>query len=155
MKITGRIKELIITAGGENVAPVLIEDPLKTICPIISNVMVVGDARKYLAALISLKVDVDNSAGMNTPTKNLTSTVKQFLHDQLGISDVSTTDEAMKNEKIIKYIQTKIDENNELTISRAQNIRKFRLIPIDFSMEGDELTPTLKLKRRVVVEKYK
>lgn len=155
VKITGRIKELIVTAGGENVAPVLIEDSLKDICPIISNVMVVGDQKKYLSALITLKVEVDNSTGMNTPTKELTSVVKSFLSEELGVKDVTTVDEAMKNEKITAYIQSKIDENNKQVISRAQNVRKWRLIPVDFSLEGNELTPTLKLKRRIVVDKYK
>jgi long-chain-fatty-acid--CoA ligase ACSBG len=154
VRITGRIKELIITAGGENVAPVLIEDSLKSICPIISNVMVIGDDKKYLSALITFKVDVDNSTGMNTPTKNLTPIVKKFLVEELGVKDVNTSEEATKNEAIMKYLQEKIDENNKIAISRAQHIRKFRVIPTDFSMESDELTPTLKLKRRVVLEKY-
>lgn len=154
VKITGRIKELIITAGGENVAPVLIEDSLKNICPIINNVMVVGDDKKYLSALITFKVDVDMSTGMNTPTKNLTSNVKKFLAEELNVTGVNTTEEAMKNETIMKYLQEKIDENNKKAISRAQHVRKFRVLPTDFSLEGDELTPTLKLKRRVVVEKY-
>lgn len=155
VRITGRIKELIITAGGENIAPVLIEDALKDICPIISNVVVVGDDRKYLAALITFKVDVDMTTGMNTPTKNLTPTVKRFLDEELGIQDVNTTDEAIANEKIMKYIQQKIDENNANAISRANSIRKFKILSTDFSLEGDELTPTLKLKRKVVNEKYR
>lgn len=154
IKITGRIKELIITAGGENVAPVIIEDSLKSICPIINNVMVIGDDKKYLSALITLKVDVDNSTGLNTPTKNLTSAVKAFLKSELGITDVNTTDEAIENSKIMKYLESKIQENNHISISRAQHLRKFNVLPTDFSLEGGELTPTLKLKRRVVMEKY-
>ena len=155
VKITGRIKELIITAGGENVAPVLIEDALKNLCPIISNVMIVGDAQKFLGALISLKVDVDMTTGMNTPTRTLTTSVRNFLRNNLEIKDITTTDEAIKNDIVIRYIQSKIDESNKTTISRAQNIRKFKLLPVDFSIEGGELTPTLKLKRKVVLDKYK
>lgn len=117
--------------------------------------MVIGDDKKYLSALITFKVDVDMTTGMNTPTKSLTMTVRNFLRDNLGVTDVSTTDEAAKNEKVIKYLKSKIDENNENSISRAQHIRKFRVLPTDFSLEGDELTPTLKLKRRVVLEKNK
>jgi long-chain-fatty-acid--CoA ligase ACSBG len=154
IRITGRIKELIITAGGENVAPVLIEDSLKDICPIISNVMVVGDDKKYLTALVTFKVDVDNSKGMNTPTKNLTPAVIRFLEDELKVTGVTTTDEAMKNETILKYLEQKIEDNNKISISRAQHLRKFRILPTDFSMEGEELTPTLKLKRSVVSQKY-
>jgi long-chain-fatty-acid--CoA ligase ACSBG len=68
--ITGRIKELIITAGGENVAPVVIEDNFKDACPPCSNIMVIGENQKFLAALISFKVDVDPSKG--TVSRNLT-----------------------------------------------------------------------------------
>lgn len=154
VRITGRIKELIVTAGGENVAPVLIEDSLKDICPIISNVMVIGDDRKYLSALITFKVEVDNSEGLNTPTKELTPNVRTFLKTELGIKGIKTTDEAIANEEINKYIQKKIEENNKISISRAQYLRKYTLLPTDFSIEGGELTPTLKLKRNIAHQKY-
>jgi long-chain-fatty-acid--CoA ligase ACSBG len=154
IRITGRIKELIITAGGENVAPVLIEDSFKNHCPIVSNIMVIGDDKKYLSALITFKVDIDMSAGMGTPTKNLTITVKNFLEEELKVTGVNTTDEAAHNETIIKYLEKMIEENNTRSISRAQHVRKFRCLDTDFSIEGDELTPTMKLRRKVVVEKY-
>lgn len=70
LKITGRIKELIITAGGENISPVNIEDTVKEACPIISNIMIVGDDKRFLAALITLKVEVDMATGI--PSKSLT-----------------------------------------------------------------------------------
>ena len=155
VRITGRIKELIITAGGENVAPVLIEDSLKSICPIINNVMVIGDDRKYLSALITFKVEVDMTKGMGTPTTQLTSPVKAFLKEELGITGVKTTEEAVQNEKIMNYLDQKVKENNEIAISRAQHIRKFRVLANDFSLEGGELTPTLKLRRKIAYEKYK
>ena len=117
--------------------------------------MVVGDDRKFLTAIITLKVDVDNSQGMNTPTHNLTEVVKRFLKDELKITDVNTTEEAATHKELLKYLQKKVNDNNELQISRAQYIRRFKLIPDDFSMEGEELTPTLKLKRKVVHQKYK
>ena len=63
MRITGRIKELIITAGGENVAPVPIEDNFKAVCPPCSNIMVVGEGQRFMAALITFKVDVDPKSG--------------------------------------------------------------------------------------------
>ena len=63
MKITGRIKELIITAGGENVAPVLIEDAVKGAMVAVSNCMVIGDRRKYLSMLITLKSEMDKETG--------------------------------------------------------------------------------------------
>lgn len=154
VRVTGRIKELIITAGGENVAPVLIEDTLKDLCPIISNVMVIGDDKKYLSALITFKVEVDNSKGLNTPTKELAPNVLTFLADQLDLHDIKTTDEAINNDKIKEYIQSQIEETNKRAISRAQHIRKHMFLATDFSMEGGELTPTLKLKRNVAVQKY-
>jgi long-chain-fatty-acid--CoA ligase ACSBG len=70
LKITGRIKELIITAGGENVAPVPIEDNFKDAAPYVSNVMVIGDDKRFLSALVTFKVDVDPKTAI--PSKNLT-----------------------------------------------------------------------------------
>lgn len=64
--ISGRIKELIITAGGENIPPILIEDTFKHLCPPVSNIMVIGDYRKYLSALITFKVNIDLATGAPT-----------------------------------------------------------------------------------------
>lgn len=75
--ITGRIKELIITAGGENVAPVIIEDHFKDICPPCSNIMVIGENQKFLSAFITFKVDVDPVKGI--PSRNLTNEAKNFF----------------------------------------------------------------------------
>ena len=116
--------------------------------------MVVGDYRKFLTAIITLKVDVDMSVGMGKPTRNLTEVVKKFLKDELNITDVNTTEEAATHKELLKYLQKKVNDNNDLQISRAQYIRKFKLIHDDFSMDGDDLTPTLKLKRKVVQQKY-
>ena len=66
LHITGRIKELIITAGGENVAPVPIEEKLKELCPILSNVVLIGDDRKFISALLTLKVDMDIVSGASS-----------------------------------------------------------------------------------------
>ena len=74
LKITGRIKELIITAGGENVAPVPIEDNFKLACPACSNIMLVGENQRFMAALITFKVDIDMLTGL--PSKNLLSETK-------------------------------------------------------------------------------
>ena len=99
--ITGRIKELIITTGGENIAPVIIEDTIKTFCNAISNIMVVGENQRYLAALITLKTDMDLATG--TPTKNLTLEARAVFKQTLGL-DLKTTDEAIANESVQKYI---------------------------------------------------
>ncbi len=70
LKITGRIKELIIGAGGENIAPVPIEDNFKSFCPPCSNIMVVGEMQRFMACLITFKVDIDMMTGL--PSKQLT-----------------------------------------------------------------------------------
>ena len=77
LKITGRIKEIIIGAGGENIAPVPIEDNFKELCPPCSNIMIVGEQQRFMAALITLKVDVDPATGQ--PSKNLTPQCSQFF----------------------------------------------------------------------------
>lgn len=82
LQITGRIKELIITAGGENIAPVPIEDSFKALFAACSNIMVVGENQRFMAALITLKVDVDNKTGL--PSKNLTAEAAAYLQKETG-----------------------------------------------------------------------
>jgi long-chain-fatty-acid--CoA ligase ACSBG len=149
--ITGRIKELIITAGGENVAPVIIEDIFKENCPPCSNIMVIGENQKYLAALITFKVDIDPIKGI--PSKNLTPEAKNFFKSHLNVN-LKTSDEAVTNDKVQKFISECIDKTNSKAVSRAANIRKWKLLSEDFSISGGELTPTLKLKRKVTEKKY-
>ena len=81
--ITGRIKELIITAGGENIAPLIIEDFFREFCPPCANIMVIGENQKFLAAFITFKVDVDMARGI--PSNNLTIEAKNFFKNQLGV----------------------------------------------------------------------
>jgi long-chain-fatty-acid--CoA ligase ACSBG len=101
LRITGRIKELIITAGGENVAPVPIEETFKQICPACSNIMLVGENQRFMGALITLKVDIDMTSGL--PSKNLTQEAKEFLKNEAGV-DVKSSEEAIKNQKVIELI---------------------------------------------------
>lgn len=105
-----------------------------------------------MAAIITLKVDIDPVTGI--PSKNLTNDVKTRLKNELNV-DAKTTEEAMTNEKVLKYIQECIDKTNSKAVSRAAHVRKWKLIPTDFSLPGGELTPTLKLKRKVTENKYK
>jgi long-chain-fatty-acid--CoA ligase ACSBG len=79
LRITGRIKELIVTAGGENVAPVPIEDNFKQACPACSNIMLVGENRRFMSALITFKVDIDMTTGL--PSDNLTSDAIAFFKE--------------------------------------------------------------------------
>ena len=149
MYITGRIKELIITAGGENVPPVLIEDELKRAMPALSNAMVIGDKRKFLTVLLCLKVEVDAD---NIPTNKLTGTALEVSKEIK--SSATTTLEAMNDEKWQRYFDEGVKAANEKATSRAQRVGKWALLPTDFSEKGGELTPTLKLKRPVAAEKY-
>ncbi len=141
--ITGRLKELIVTAGGENVAPLPIEEYFKELCKIVSNVIVLGDDRKYLSALITLKTDTEG---------NLQKEVLDYLKE-VG-STATTILEAINCDKIKFYIQKSIDEVNKKAISRAQLIRKWTILPNEFSIDSGELTPTMKIKRKFVSQKY-
>ena len=151
MKITGRIKELIITAGGENVPPVLIENEMKAAMNAISNCMVIGDKRKFLTILISLKTDVDKDTGI--PNDKLGADSLNVCK-QIG-SSAKTVAEAKADPKWKKYIEDGIKVANSKTTSNAQIVQKYELLPTDFSEKGGELTPTLKLKRNVAADKYK
>ena len=151
LKITGRIKELIITAGGENIAPVPVEDTFKEFCLPCSNIMMVGEMQRFMGALITFKVDVDLKSGL--PSRNLTPETVAFFKKELGL-DLKTSDETVSNPKVNAYVQKCIELTNGKSVSRASHIRKFKIIAEDFSIPGGELTPTLKLKRNVTAKKY-
>jgi len=152
LKITGRIKELIITAGGENVAPVPIEDLFKAECPACSNIMLVGEQQRFMAALITFKVGVDMKTNM--PSNELLEEAQAYFKDKLGLT-LKTSDEACSNQKVLEHVQECINQTNTKVVSRAAHVKKFELIATDFSMPGGELTPTMKLKRKVTETKHK
>lgn len=152
LKITGRIKELIITAGGENIAPVPIEDNFKLECPACSNIMMIGENERFMAALITFKVDIDMAKG-GVPSKNLDPLAVQYFKDTLGL-DLKTSDEACTNEQVIDHVQKCVDATNKKSVSKAAYIKKFKLISMDFSQQGGELTPTMKLMRKVTEKKF-
>ena len=133
--ITDRKKDLIVTAGGMNIAPQNIENMLKA-DPFISQVMVHGDRRPYPVALITLNADE----------------LAKFAREQ----GVLTSDPAalVKHPKIVERVSRTVEEKNTNLQSYAK-IKKFAILPGDFTPEGGELTPTLKVKRKVVAEKYK
>ena len=150
LKITGRIKELIITAGGENVPPVLIEDSILEELPCISNAMLIGDRRKFLSCLLTLKVDVD--ADTLEPTNKLASAAVDWCKE-IG-SKAKTVEEAIADPAVKKALQGAIDRVNTNATSNAQRVQKWDIVPVDFSVPGGELGPTLKLKRHYVLKKY-
>lgn len=147
-RITGRIKELIITAGGENIAPVLLEDEIKRQIPAISNVMIIGDRRKFLSALITLRCDL-NEDGL--PQSYLTGDSKR-LGAEMN-SPATTWEEAKACAVWKKHIDDGIKRANANAISNAQKISKWTIVA-EFTEKGGELTPTLKLKRSVAAKKY-
>ena len=149
MTITGRIKELLITAGGENIPPVLIENEVKKEIPFISNAMLIGDKKKYLVMLLTLKYNTDkNGLIINEINEQYRPLLKE-----LG-SHVKTYEDFVKDKALMGFVQKGIDAANSRATSRAQEIRKWKIIPGDFSVDGGELTPTLKLKRKSAYEKY-
>jgi long-chain-fatty-acid--CoA ligase ACSBG len=147
--ITGRIKELIITAGGENIPPVLIEEQLKLAMPALSNAMVIGDKRKFLTVLFCVHVEVDEEG---TPSNKLTTHALDTCKE-IG-STATTTDEAREDPKWQAYFDEGLKKANAQATSRAHNVGKSTLLSTDFSEIGGELTPTLKLKRSVTHDKY-
>lgn len=113
--------------------------------------MLIGENQRFMAALITFKVDIDMSTG--TPSNQLVPEVVQYFQEKVGVS-VKTSDEACSNKKILEHIQKCVDETNKKLVSKAAHIKKFKLIPVDFSIPGGELTPTMKLKRKVTEKKY-
>ncbi|NXC02378.1 ACBG2 ligase, partial [Orthonyx spaldingii] len=150
--ITGRIKELIITAGGENVPPVPIEDAVKNAVPIISNAMLVGDKAKFLAMLLTLKCVVDAETG--EPGDELAPEALEFCQ-KLGSKATKVSEIiSSKDKAVYAAIQKGISAVNEGAVSNAQKVQKWVLLEKDFSLFGGELGPTMKLKRPVVAQKY-
>ncbi|MCS6710488.1 AMP-binding protein [Brachybacterium sp. EF45031] len=134
LRITGRSKELIVTAGGKNVSPAQLEDQLRA-HPLVGQCMVVGDQRPFVAAIVTLDPEM-------LPT---------WLSNRgLPAMDVA---QAAHDEKVIAAVQEAVDAANT-SVSRAESIRKFVIIEDDFTEENGYLTPSMKLKRNVVVKDY-
>jgi len=134
LSITGRKKEIIVTSAGKNVAPAVLEDRMRS-SALISQVMVVGDAQPFIAALVTLDADAIG------PWKEA-----RDLQDASGV-------ELASNPALISEVQAAIDYANK-AVSKAEAIKTFRILDEDLSIEGGELTPTLKVKRSVVASKY-
>jgi long-chain acyl-CoA synthetase len=135
LTITDRKKDLIVTAGGMNIAPQNIENLLKA-DPFISQVMVYGDRRPYPVALITVNPDE----------------LSKFAREQ----GILTNDAAVvvKHPKVVERVGRTVEEKNTQLQSYAK-IKRFTVLAIDFTLDGGELTPTLKVKRKVVSQKYK
>lgn len=135
LTIVGRKKEIIVTAGGKNVAPALLEDRLRA-HPLISQAMAVGDAQPFIAALIT----IDPEAFPGWKQRN-------------GKDASATVGDLAEDPDLVAEIDLAVKEANQ-AVSHAESIRKFRILPVDFTEDTGELTPTLKVKRKVVAEKF-
>ncbi|MFZ2631900.1 MAG: long-chain fatty acid--CoA ligase [Desulfosalsimonadaceae bacterium] len=134
LRITGRKKDLIITAGGKNIAPSAIEGTIAT-SKYINQVMVIGDRRKYLTALVTL--DPDNT---------------KAYAEANGIT-FNDFNELLTNDKIVKLIENEVAEKNK-NFAKFESIKKIAIVP-EFSVENNLMTPTFKVKKNVAMEKFK
>jgi long-chain acyl-CoA synthetase len=132
--ITGRKKELLVTAGGKNVAPAVLEDRLRA-HPLVSQCMVVGDNKPFIAALVT--IDTDSLKSWISLNKKTGATLASLTNDP----------------DLIAVIQTAVDEANK-AVSRAESIRKFVILDSDFTIAGGQLTAKLSVKRHVVTAQF-
>ncbi|WP_026411692.1 AMP-dependent synthetase/ligase [Actinomadura oligospora] len=135
LSITGRKKEILVTAAGKNVAPAPLEDRLRA-CPLISQALVVGDGRKFISALITL----DEEALV--PWKA-----------QHGKPAAMTVEELRRDEDVIAEIDRAVAEANK-SVSHAEAIKKYEILGVDFTEEAGHMTPSLKVRRHVVIKDF-
>jgi long-chain acyl-CoA synthetase len=134
LRITGRKKEILVTAGGKNVAPAPLEDRLRAHA-LVSQAVVVGDGRPFIAAMLALDEDA----------------LREWADDHH--IDAPVTTELHSDQRLLDELQQAVDDANK-SVSKAEAIRKFAVLPRDLSIEDGELTPTLKVKRAVVAKTY-
>jgi long-chain acyl-CoA synthetase len=136
LKIVDRKKELIINAAGKNMSPANIEAKVKTASPLIGQAIAIGDQRPFNVALITLDPDA----------------LPGFAREN-GLEG-KPLEELAGNEKVIAAVEEGIERGNE-NLARVEQIKKFKILPTDWEPGGDELTPTMKLKRKPIYAKYK
>jgi long-chain acyl-CoA synthetase len=135
LRVTGRKKELIVTAGGKNVAPAVLEDRLRA-HPLISQVMVVGDNRPFIACLITLDPEA-----------------LDHWKQQHGKPGDATAADLANDADLLAELQAAVDDANK-AVSRAESIRKFVVLPVDFTTDNGYITPSLKVKRALVAKDF-
>lgn len=136
ISITGRKKDIIITAGGKNVAPAEMEGYLQSI-PGVGQAVVVGDRQPYLSALIVLDPEA-----------------LPALEEASGVSGLGDVETAARNSGVKRFIEAQLQDACNAKVARYQTIKKIHILPTVFSVDGGELTPTLKVKRNIVNDKY-
>ena len=135
LRVTGRKKELIVTAGGKNVAPAVLEDRLRA-HPLISQCMVVGDGKPFIACLITLDPE----------------TLEHWKKQHAKPASATAADLA-EDPDLLAELQVAVDDANK-AVSRAESIRKIRVLPVDFTTDNDYITPSLKVKRSLVAKDF-
>ncbi len=135
LRVTGRKKDIIVTAGGKNVAPAVLEDRLRA-HPLVSQCMVVGDGRPYVACLVTLDEEALEAW--------------KGRHPQLASASLA---ELADDPELLAEIQSGVDDANK-AVSRAESIRRFRVLPVDFTEQDGYLTPSLKVRRGVVSKDF-
>ncbi|HEY9265587.1 MAG TPA: long-chain fatty acid--CoA ligase [Mycobacterium sp.] len=135
LSIIGRKKEIIVTAGGKNVAPAVLEDQLRA-HPLISQAMAVGDAKPFIGALIALDTEAF-----------------EVWKQHHGKAASASVEDLVDDPDLVSEIDLAVKNANQ-AVSKAEAIRKFRILPVDFTVLTGELTPTLKVKRKVVADKF-
>ncbi|QMU98480.1 AMP-binding protein [Microbacterium esteraromaticum] len=135
LTITGRKKEIIVTAGGKNVAPAMLEDPIRS-NPIVGQVVVLGDQKPFISALVTLDSEM-------LPT---------WLANNGLPSDMSLS-EASRNQAVRDEVQRAVDRANK-TVSRAESIRKFTILPVEWTEASGHLTPKMSIKRNVILDDF-
>jgi long-subunit acyl-CoA synthetase (AMP-forming) len=138
LKIVDRKKELIINAAGKNMSPANIESHLKSAGPLIGQAIAIGDSRPYNVALVTL--DPDNLPG--------------FLKEAGIDADPSDLESLAQNEQVVEAVEKEVEQANE-HMARVEQIKKVKILATEWEPGGDELTPTMKLKRKPIGEKYK
>jgi long-chain acyl-CoA synthetase len=135
LRITGRKKELIVTAGGKNVAPAVLEDRLRA-HPLISQCMVVGDGQPFIGVLVT--IDTEALPGWC---------------ERAGKPAGSSVADLVDDPDLRAEVAQAVEDANQ-AVSRAEQIREFRILPVDFTEAGGEMTPTMKVKRAVVAKTF-
>jgi long-chain acyl-CoA synthetase len=148
--ITGRKKEIYVSSAGKNIAPLIIEETMKSI-PFISQCFLIGDNRKYCSALFTLDIGAilrdEIKIEVNKIPKDPSQQVNLLLKNGYSIEDFSN------NQKIISKLQKEVDKLNS-NFSNPEQLKKFSLLNRDFSIDYGELTPTMKIRRKQILENW-
>ena len=150
VSITGRKKEIYVSSAGKNIAPLVIEETMKSI-PLVSQCFLVGDNKNYCTALITLDVGVILRDKFSMDSNKIPKDPGEQL--KVLTSKGKKLDDFTSSEEIFGEIEIKINElNNEF--SNPEQIKKFTILPRDFTIDDGELTPTLKISRQQILENW-